>query len=239
MCFFQASLSVTTYAAVDLYVSTAVKTAVHAYSSAYLDAYVSAAVLATLENYVKGKTPYTFSITDFASVGYVNARLQATGAEEADVLAAASDTCYAWDEGIALPEASKYVTLGGTTPSAEDVQSGSNPYTSAASTQVIYNFLLPKEVAARVESSARPGGNVTISTADAEAILTAMKLEFETVFSAGWSTSQDDDESGDDTDGGNLQFHAFSDDAGSQGTFGRTLKDMTPSSLGLSAVHPL
>lgn len=230
----QASLSVTTYAAVDLYVSFAVKSTVYAYSSANLDAYVSAAVLATLEAYVTGKTPYTFSVTDFASVGYVNARFQATGAEEAEVLAAASDTCYAWDEGVALPEASKYVTLGGSTPSAEDVKSDSNLYTSAASTQVVYNFLLPEEVATRVQSSARPGGSLSISTSDAEAVLTAMKLEFETVFSAGWSDVAD---ARDDADNGDLQFNAFSDDAGSQGTFGRTLQDMTPSSLGLSAVR--
>jgi len=199
----------------DTYVESQVSLVVNGYSTGQLDAALTKAVNGALSD----KTPYTYQVNKGGEARFVS-----TGASEQGILAAASDTCYAWDEGQGYPAASKPITFGGSTPGSVDV-SATNPLEIVKAFQVVFRIIAPSDIVARVALAVRPGGPLEISENDAEEIMYKMKEKFEDAFTKGW----DDEEDGD------VQFSAFSDDVGVVGSFGRTLEEFTTDSAPLSA----
>lgn len=170
-------------------------TAANSLTEAYIDAYVDGVATAVLESLVKGKTPYTFQSDP---LGYP--RTSTSNTDEV-LLAAVSETCYNWDEGLVLPEVYHIMTMGGTKPNSQDEVSSSSPYSRVKATQSIYYFLHQDKIKTRLASGERPGGDIIVSTSDAEEILYRFKKKFENTFSQGWNN----DKSGD------IQFTAFTD----------------------------
>merc|ERR1719272_265182 len=62
----------------------------------------------------------------------------------------------------------------------------------------------------------RPGGRVEVTKTEAEAILREFKKKYEEVYSDGWKTND-----------GAMEFTAWSDDAGADGSTARMLSNVT------------
>merc|ERR1719253_1831272 len=104
--------------------------------------------------------------------------------EDADVLAAASAPCYAWDGGQALP-ANLNVLLYGS-PSPTDF-SADKHLSTVESLQHVYRFLVPEDLQSRLASRpSKYGGPVNITKDQAEMALKEYKKAFEETYAADW-----------------------------------------------------
>mmetsp|Transcript_84481 Transcript_84481/g.180985 ORF Transcript_84481/g.180985 Transcript_84481/m.180985 type:complete len:1176 (-) Transcript_84481:199-3726(-) len=175
---------------------------------------------------LNGKSPYTWQMgANLNPQGSPRPSLvdsNGTYKTDAEVLAAASSTCYTWDEGQALPATNKHITLGGYSPRNFNE---TLPLQSVKALQNVYLFNRPNIIQARVQSSTaamyRSGGALNITIAQATEALSQFKSKFESVFSEGWK----------DASNGNVEFTAWSDDQGSGGTTKEMLGDMTMKAL--------
>ena len=201
------------------YISTSVGTTVKAMPHAAMDAAFEAEVTSTVNALVGTETPYTFQ-TGSDPVGQTRPVL--TGASDAAVLAAASGTCYWWDEGLALPAVETKLCFGG----RSYADAAETTFSGVRAIQTVYSLLRPEAIVERVGMSARPAGAKTITAKDGEAILYKMKVELESIYTAGW----------DDKGDGDVEFTGFTDDAGAIGTFGRTLTEFTAESAPISVL---
>jgi len=173
-----------------------------------------------------GKSPYTWKMgVNLNPQGYPRpslVNLDGSYKTDAEVLEAASGTCYAWDEGQALPAINKYITLGGYSPINFNE---SAPLQSVKSLQNVFLFNRPDVIQALLQSNTaamyRSGGSLNITIDQAAEALRQFKSKFESVFSEGWK----------DASKGDVEFTAWSDDQGAGGTTQEMLGDMTMKAL--------
>jgi len=190
---------------------------------------VNAQVDAGVDQILAASTPYTFR-TYGAGAGTPRLHLanaDGTMASDADVLSAASSTCYTWDGGAVLPANIPILMYGEASPEAF---SDTQPLTSVEALQHVYSFLIPKDLQKRL--AARPpskGGPISLTEEQAGEVLAEFKKAFEKSFSEGW----------DDPSNGNLENTAFVDDVGAPGSFANTLSELTTDSIPLIAIYGL
>jgi len=174
--------------------------------------------------------PYTTTSgegTEAAVDGYTlgGERHSYVGASTADNLKYASGAIYWYDEGASLGPLSQDLTMGGTVP-AIGTYTATNPLTKVTAVQNVYTMATARGIKERVASDDRPsslGGPQTITLEDADEILLSMKEKFEDTWTEGW----------DNSNGGDVQFLAFSDDTGVGGTTARTMKEVVDDSAPL------
>merc|ERR1712054_263213 len=195
-----------------------------AHMRAHVEAEVNAGIKENVQKQLKGQTPYTFR-TDPAVFGTSRPRLNSSNgvlASDAEVLAAASGTCFAWDGGQAMPPNLNTLLYGKPSPS-DYSSSTSKSLTSVDALQHVYRLVVPGDLQSRL--SAKRNLNITID--QAKEILQMYKKSFEDAFSAGWNNPTS----------GDLENTAFFDDAGSDGTFARTLSELTTDSVPLIVIY--
>jgi hypothetical protein len=197
--------------------------------TAEVEGQVDAGIKAEVIKFMELQTPYTFR-TYGAGIGTPRPYLKdpKTGAllNTSDVLAAASEKCYAWDGGLALPANLNPILYGNPEPSDYNA---TNKLTTVASLEHIWQFMVPKTIQKRVKTRpAHAGGPLNITLDQANQVLDKFKLAYEKKFSEGW-----------DTGAGILFQTAFSDDIGSGGSFKRTLTELTTDSMPLIAVYSI
>jgi len=162
-------------------------------------------------------SPFTWTLGQGCGYSLAGERDQYADSNETSVLASASEILYYIDEGTSVGPIDRNILIGGANPSIEEISS-ENPLEEATVIQSLYAIAFPENVVKKVKNCNRPGGAIEdMNAAEAEEILENFKEEMEKIWVKGWNDDND----------GEVQFVYFSDDAGSVGTTGRTLLDIT------------
>jgi len=161
--------------------------------------------------------PFSWTLGQGCGYSLTGERSPYTNVTETDILSEASRVLYYIDEGTSVGPIDQNLLLGGTEPAVNEV-SVDNPWKKISVVQSLYVATVPKNMVKRVQNCNRPGGPIEDMTEDeAEDILEEYKEKFEDTWAEGW----------DDDNDGEVQFVIFTDDVGSIGTTGRTLRDIT------------
>eukprot|EP00930_Biecheleria_cincta_P035013 TRINITY_DN24123_c0_g1_i1.p1 TRINITY_DN24123_c0_g1~~TRINITY_DN24123_c0_g1_i1.p1 ORF type:complete len:1203 (-),score=150.86 TRINITY_DN24123_c0_g1_i1:144-3752(-) len=185
-----------------------------------IDELVSIALRTALQ--LNGKSPYTWQMgVNLFPQGYPRPSLvnpNGSYMTDAEVLATVSGTCYAWDEGQAIPPINKYLALAG-------YSKANTPMQETDAVQNVFLFKTPEAIQTLLKSGTaalhRPGGALNITLDQAKEALSQFKSKFERFFSQGWKDSKH----------GDVEFTAWSDDVGAGGTTRNMLGDMTMKAL--------
>jgi len=194
-------------------------------TEAQLDAGMEAQASQEVATMVESETPYTYEVQ------LVRPALEdpATGEilmNVSEVLATASAPCYGWDNGALLPAIQPLLIYGSPTPSD---YSEENHLTSLDAVQHYHTMHVPEGFMNKLRSSNRPDGAIDLSYDDAVEVLERMKERFEDVMTAGWN----------DRNAGHVEHTLFADDAGTVGTFGRSLPELAEEAVPLALLYSL
>ena len=161
--------------------------------------------------------PYTWTTGQGCGYELRGQRDPYTGMFEESILQNASRPLYYLDEGESVGVLSPEMSLGDVIPSVSEY-SPENPLQKVGVVQSLYSALLPNDIVQRVAHCERPDGRIeNITVEDAEELLYEWKKAMEDAWTQGW----------DDSDDGEVQCVAFSDDTGVIGTTGRMLTEIT------------
>jgi len=183
-------------------------------------------VLATVTAGLNQMTPYSSKPRLLAADG--------TKLSPSAVAAAINAPCYQWESGAVFGTINKLLVLG------EQTKAADGTITSVGAYEAILPLNAGAAIVSRVASAASVfsvrGGPITISVAQAEKVLRALKAALEeSAVQASTQTGLWDDEA---TDAGDSLIHtAFTDDSVVHGTFANVLIDNTTKSSTLMIVN--
>uniref|UniRef100_A0A6V2M2U5 SSD domain-containing protein n=1 Tax=Ditylum brightwellii TaxID=49249 RepID=A0A6V2M2U5_9STRA len=164
--------------------------------------------------------PYSFTTGQGCDYELTGSRYSYTGQSTDDILYSASRDLYYIDEGVSIGALDTSLLIGDVEPPNGEYNFD-NPLKRVGAIQNLYFLNIPSKIVDRVKNCNRPGGPIEdLTEEDAKEILRQFKLKFEDDWSRDW----------DDEDSGNVQFVAFADDTGAEGTTQRVLNEVTLSS---------